>query len=245
MTRKNSSLSSRWWQTKGWQHSLLMTGSKFSEASTTGEVERSLPHSGRTGMLAKDKNGIFFFQLQRSGWSSRGWQTRSGWQQSLVSEGGQRSQDQRKQPKDPRRRRSGEKTVGVFSGQEKETRRRNIERTQRICRLVGHREEMDVFLKMRQKRRTWRMTSQNQRRRPKSWAGRRATMPLSVGWERTKATTREVFQVGVRGFVLFRGRPKSRQLLHEFFLQMPRRTGKDKVRMMTSVDRGLRSTWLS
>ena len=34
-----------------------------------------------------------------SGWSSRGWQTRSGWHPPLVSEAGQSSQDQWKQPR--------------------------------------------------------------------------------------------------------------------------------------------------
>ena len=33
-----------------------------------------------------------------SGWSSKGWQTRSGWQQCLVSDGGQSSKDQMKRP---------------------------------------------------------------------------------------------------------------------------------------------------
>ena len=48
--------------------------------------------------------------------------------------------------------------------------------------------------------------------RPKNWAGRREKLPLNVGWNRTKARTREVFQVGRRGVVSCSSNSKTKQV---------------------------------
>ena len=48
---------------------------------------------------------------------------------------------------------------------------------------------------VRQKQRTWRMTSQRQLRKFKDWTGQKASVPPGAGWNGKMVTVRELVQV--------------------------------------------------